>query len=191
MKKRENIVICKEIDFRKRGWYNIGTNIALIGGNVGDTSQLAQDEKITALKELYVSNKKKGSGNEQTDSLKSAHDTEEIHKLLIDLASKKTKELISTQPIKSSGPCLFVMYDSETGKVAYGQNFKTTLTGYKEYANWLENDADPFIQNRTAKYAEAIQNGDLILQENADKRLAGHSEVGAFDQILKKRREEQ
>ena len=113
----------------------------------------------------------------------------EINELMQDAANKKTLEILDSQSKTAAGPCLSEIYDPLTGKIAYGQNFKTSSTGYAQYNQWLENDADPLIKNLVSNYESKIKGGDIALSEVADGRLAAHSEIAALDDILKNRRE--
>ncbi|HOV25291.1 MAG TPA: hypothetical protein PK566_02875 [Pseudobacteroides sp.] len=112
----------------------------------------------------------------------------EINQLIQDAATKRTLEILESQSQTAAGPCLSVIYDPLTGKIAYGQNFKTSATGKEQYYKWLENDADPLIKDLVSEYKTKIDNGEIILSEFADFRLAAHSEIVALDEILKHRR---
>lgn len=115
-------------------------------------------------------------------------DSKEINLLLQDAASKRALEILESQSKTSAGPCLSAIYDPLTGKIAYGQNFRTSATGSAQYYQWLENDADPLIIKLVSDYEAKIKNGEIILSEVADFRLAAHSEIVALDEILKNRR---
>ncbi|HEX9061672.1 MAG TPA: hypothetical protein VF941_15935, partial [Clostridia bacterium] len=112
----------------------------------------------------------------------------EINQLMQDAANKKTLEILESQSKTAAGPCLSEIYDPLTGKIAYGQNFKTSATGKIQYYQWLENDADPIIKNLVSNYEAKIKSGEIILSEVADFRLAAHSEIVALDEVLKNRR---
>lgn len=114
--------------------------------------------------------------------------SQEINRLMQTSANKKTLEILENQSKTAAGPCLSEIYDPLTGKIAYGQNFKTSATGNIQYYQWLENDADPLIKKLVSKYETKIKNGEVTLSETADYRLAAHSEIVALDEILKNRR---
>ena len=113
----------------------------------------------------------------------------ELNQLLQDAANKKTLEILASQSKKSAGPCLSVIYDPLTGEIAYGQNFKTTITGRAEYNKWLKNDADPLIRELEAEYTSKVDSGEITLSQVADDRYSAHSEIVALDPILQNRRE--
>ena len=59
-----------------------------------------------------------------------------------------------------------------------------------EYINWLNNDADIIIKERTDLYQYEIDNEIVKIQNPChDDRLAAHSEIRALDQALAARRE--
>lgn len=81
------------------------------------------------------------------------------------------------------------VYDPILNEIYYGQNYKSkSKMALKEYKNWLANDADPIIRERTAQYQADIDNGLITLGETTDLRLAAHSEVRALDKALSNRR---
>lgn len=86
------------------------------------------------------------------------------------------------------------IYDPATGKTFYGQNFKNTPTGREVYKKWLSDPpelggADPIIKQKVANYETKIKNGEIEPPPTADDRLAAHSEIRAYDQAIKARRE--
>ena len=118
----------------------------------------------------------------------SGKNIKEIDQLMQDAANKKTLEILENQSKTAAGPCLSEVYDPLTEKISYGQNYKTSATGNKEYYQWLENEADPVIKNLVSNYETKIKSGEIILSEFADYRLAAHSEIVALDEALKNRR---
>ncbi|WP_345990287.1 hypothetical protein AAEU33_21530 [Chryseobacterium sp. Chry.R1] len=114
-------------------------------------------------------------------------------KLIADTEAK-AKEIVETQSAKERGPCLSGVYDPATGKTFFGQNFKNNVTGKNAYEKWLSDPpelggADPLIKQKVAEYEAKIKSGEIKLPETADNRLAAHSEIRAYDQALKARRE--
>lgn len=107
---------------------------------------------------------------------------------------EEAMRIINTTSAKSRGPCLSGIYDPATGKTYYGINFKATQTGKIEYEKWLKTPAelggaDPIIKQMVNEYDAKILKGEITLKEFTDKKLAAHSELRAFDQALKARRE--
>ncbi|AZA53659.1 hypothetical protein [Chryseobacterium sp. G0201] len=113
---------------------------------------------------------------------------------LVEATEAKAKEIVGSQSASERGPCLSGVYDPVTGKTFYGQNFKTNATGRAAYEKWLTDPpelggADPIIKQKVADYEAKIKSGEIKPPETADNRLAAHSEIRAYDQALKARRE--
>ena len=107
---------------------------------------------------------------------------------MVPAAEEKAAEIIATQSNNSAGPCLSTVYDPELNQLYYGQNFKTTKTGVKDYKFWIENEADPLIQERYLVYKDAVDSGKIMLPIWSDDRYAAHSEIRALDEAIKARR---
>ena len=110
---------------------------------------------------------------------------------LTSVGNQKAFEILETQSKKSAGPCLSTIYDPELDNFYFGQNFKSgNKMGKVEYINWLNNDADIIIKERTDLYQYEIDNEIVKIQNPYhDDRLAAHSEIRALDQALAARRE--
>ena len=110
---------------------------------------------------------------------------------LTSVGNQKAFEILETQSKKSAGPCLSTIYDPELDNFYFGQNFKSgNKMGKVEYINWLNNDADIIIKERTDLYQYEIDNEIVKIQNPChDDRLAAHSEIRALDQALAARRE--
>ena len=110
---------------------------------------------------------------------------------LTSVGNQKAFEILETQSQKSAGPCLSTIYDPELDNFYFGQNFKSgNKMGKVEYINWLNNDADIIIKERTDLYQYEIDNEIVKIQNPChDDRLAAHSEIRALDQALAARRE--
>ncbi len=119
---------------------------------------------------------------------------EEIEKRIFDMlrevAKKKVREILQEQSRRAAGPVLSVIYDTATGMIAFGQNFKTTACEFARYKEWEKNGMDPLLQESLAEYQKKIDEQEIKLPEYVDHRRAAHSEIVALDAILKNRREQ-
>lgn len=132
--------------------------------------------------------KKDGKGDAYEDVPKRTNDK------LVSETEAKAKEIIASQSAAERGPCLSGIYDPATGKTFYGQNFKNNHTGREVYKKWLNDPpevggADPIIKQKVADYEAKIKSGEITPSTTADDRLAAHSEIRAYDQAIKARRD--
>ncbi|MBQ5473732.1 MAG: hypothetical protein IIT65_03335 [Lachnospiraceae bacterium] len=109
-------------------------------------------------------------------------------KKVVPKAENKAAEIIRTQSRNEAGPCLSAIYDPELDKIFYGQNFKHTPKMKIQYEYWINNDADPIVNQRYLEYRNKIDSGKIILESHVDKWYASHSEIRALDEVLKARR---
>ncbi|WP_407402731.1 hypothetical protein [Chryseobacterium sp.] len=132
--------------------------------------------------------KKDGKGDAYEDVPKRTNDK------LVSETEAKAKEIIASQSAAERGPCLSGIYDLATGKTFFSQNFKNTPTGDSAYKKWLRDPpevgaADPIIKQKVADYEAKIKSGEITPSTTADDRLAAHSEIRAYDQAIKARRD--
>ena len=66
--------------------------------------------------------------------------------MLREVAKKKVREILQEQSRRAAGPVLSVIYDTATGMIAFGQNFKTTACEFARYKEWEKNGMDPLLQ---------------------------------------------
>ena len=107
---------------------------------------------------------------------------------IVRIGNEKALEVIATQSIREQGPCLSTIYDQDLKQYFFGHNFKKNETVRKQYENWIHNDANAIIKARFLSYDDSINKGLIVLSEGADKRLAGHSEIRALNDLLEARK---
>ena len=103
---------------------------------------------------------------------------------IVRIGNEKALEVIATQSIREQGPCLSTIYDQDLKQYFFGQNFKKNETVRKQYEYWIHNDANAIIKARFLSYDDSL----IVLSEGVDKRLAGHSEIRALNDLLKARK---
>lgn len=109
---------------------------------------------------------------------------------IVRIGNEKAYQIVNIekQSKTSAGPCLTTIYDPELNQYFYGQNFEKSKVANQSYNKWIENDADEIIRKRYSPYKYQYDYKLIILPDYIDKRLAGHSEIRALDELLKARR---
>lgn len=155
-------------------------------------NQTPEDEGANGSKGQGDEGQNNSNKNKKGDAYESPPKTPQ--EKLVEATEAKAKEIVGSQSASKRGPCLSGVYDPATGKTFFGQNFKTNAKGRAAYEKWLTDPpelggADPIIKQKVAEYEAKIKSGEIKPPETADNRLAAHSEMRAYDQALKARRE--